>query len=279
MSQWDDGISKPDDPQWKQAVQLLKDSQRVAVFTGAGISAESGIATFRDEGGFWLRFPPDEFANWKGLMQVALLHPARMAEFLVAILEPVAQAEPNPGHRAIAELERFRQVTVITQNIDRLHQDAGSRMVHEIHGTLFEVVSLVARRHVRSVSRSDLREIVEKLRHLESAKWTSLAVMEAVQPIFGAGQDGFHRPNLVLFGDAMAEPAWSLAQQAVKDCDVLITVGTSGTVYPAALLVDQARAQGIATIVIDPETSGGDVWLRGNAADLLPKLVQELESP
>ena len=92
-------------PGWDEAVDLLRHSKRIVVFTGAGISAESGIATFRDDNGFWQRFPPDQFARWQGLVQTLFLQPQRFCDFLLAVLEPIARAQPNAGHLALAALE------------------------------------------------------------------------------------------------------------------------------------------------------------------------------
>src|SRR5262245_29474469 len=125
-----------------RAASWLRGARRIAVFTGAGVSAESGIPTFRDDSGLWQKFPPEQFACWDGLLKTALTEPRQLAEFLVAVIEPIAQAQPNPGHRAIADLEKHVPVTVITQNVDGLHQEAGSTTVREVHGSFFEVVTL-----------------------------------------------------------------------------------------------------------------------------------------
>src|SRR5262249_50413141 len=107
------------------ATLALRKAKRVVVFTGAGISAESGIPTFRDSDGFWQRFPPERFASWSGLLQTALTNPRSVAEFVLNVIEPIAAAQPNAGHQAVAELARRVQTTVVTQNIDALHQASG----------------------------------------------------------------------------------------------------------------------------------------------------------
>jgi len=109
----------------------LRSAHEVVVFTGAGVSAESGIPTFRDDGGFWRHFPVEEFASWRGLVRTAIRRPRRLAEFIHAVLHPIAAAKPNAAHRAIAAMEKHVGVTVVTQNIDNLHQEAGSTVVHE----------------------------------------------------------------------------------------------------------------------------------------------------
>src|SRR5580704_14259771 len=123
-----------DTDNWITAVLALRKARNVVVFTGAGISAESGIPTFRDADGFWQRFPPEQFATWSGLLRTALTRPQLVAEFVLNVVEPVAKAAPNAAHRAVAELQKYAKTSVVTQNIDGLHQSAGSTHVHEIHG-------------------------------------------------------------------------------------------------------------------------------------------------
>ena len=142
-----------------RAAQYLREARHVVVFTGAGASAESGIPTFRDPQGLWDRFPPEQFATWDGLARVALREPNRLAEFLYAVFEPIAAAEPHAGHLAIAAMERHTRVTVATQNIDNLHQDAGSTVVYEVHGSLFEIVTLGGR-FVRRLSRAEMLSLI-----------------------------------------------------------------------------------------------------------------------
>ena len=144
------------------AASCLRSAREVVVFTGAGVSAESGIPTFRDDEGFWRHFPVEQFATWNGLIRTAIRQPRRVAEFIHAVLRPVALAKPNAGHRAIANLEKHVGVTVVTQNIDNLHQDAGNTIVHEIHGSLFEVVTRRGR-FVRLLSRRDLSRMADSL--------------------------------------------------------------------------------------------------------------------
>jgi NAD-dependent deacetylase len=126
----------------REAAQQLKQARKIVVFTGAGVSAESGIGTFRDDDGLWTRFPPEQFANWESLLQIALRTPARAAQFFVALMQPIIAAQPNAGHRAIASLESRALVSVITQNIDALHEAAGSRAVYAVHGSLYETMYL-----------------------------------------------------------------------------------------------------------------------------------------
>ncbi len=261
--------------EFQQATGWLRAADKVVVFTGAGMSAASGIATFRDEGGFWQRFPPEEFANWKGLIQTAVLQPKRFAEFLIAILEPIANAAPNKAHRAIAKLEQFKPVEVITQNIDRLHHEAGSNRVHEIHGNLFEIVKFPSNDSIEVLTRENLLEIVQKVEEARANSWTGPKLLKAVNPLLGGSFQGMHRPNLVLFGDQLAEPDWTDATHAVHSCDLVISVGTSQSVYPAASLPSDAHDHGAKVIVVDPESGGGDLWFAEKSETFLPHLLAE----
>lgn len=269
-----------DGSEMARAAELLRQARHVVVFSGAGVSAESGIATFRDAGGVWEEFPPERFATLGGLMKTAASDPPEFARFLLAVVEPIARAEPNAAHRAAAELERHVQVTVITQNIDALHTDAGSTVVHEVHGSLFDIVSLRGR-FLRRLTREQMRELASGLREAMANRSGVTAVMGVLRPMLGLGIRGAHRPNVVLFGEGMAEPAWTLAQEAVRECDCMISVGTSGVVMPAAMLPMQAQAAGAALIEINPECSGdADHWLQGSADEQMPALVQHaFEAP
>jgi NAD-dependent deacetylase len=256
-----------------EASRFLRAAREIVVFTGAGISAESGISTFRDNEGLWRRFPPDRFATWEGLLKTAVADPRLFAEFLIAVLEPIAAARPNPGHLAIAELEKRARVTVVTQNIDGLHQAAGSTRVYEVHGSLFEIVSLKGR-FVKLLSRAEVMDLVVKLKDAVAGPLALPRILAAVRPVLGLGPTTIHRPKVVLFGEAMAEPAWSLAQEAAKSCDCLLTVGTSATVMPAALLPGMADSAGAHIISINPVPAEADINLTGPAATVLPALVK-----
>jgi NAD-dependent deacetylase len=259
-------------PSLAQAARWLHAAREVVVFTGAGVSAESGIPTFRDEAGFWQRFPVEDFATWRGLVRTALGRPRRLADFIHSVLHPIAVAKPNAAHRAIAEMERHTGVTVITQNIDNLHQEAGSTLVREVHGSLFEVVTCRGR-FLRLLSRRQLLHIAEALERIRQGKLVLPRLLLAVRPIAGLGLRGLHVPRFVLFGDAVAEPDWSRALEAACRCDCMIQVGTSGTVLPAAMLPMEAKAAGAKVITIDPSEAKGDIWLPGTATTVLPQLL------
>lgn len=259
---------------WITAVLALRKAKQVVVFTGAGISAKSGVPTFRDADGFWHRFPPDTFASWSGLLKTAVTDPHAVAEFVLNVVEPIANAAANAGHLAVAQLEQHVKTTVVTQNIDGLHQLAGSTEVCEIHGTLLEVINTSTGKLVQRFERHELIAIADSLRKYATRQQSLISFLGEFRQRYPFDWLGRHRPNLVLFGDSLAEPAWTRACQIVDACDVLLSVGTSGAVYPAAMLPDRAAAAGATVITIDPQISS-ECWLEGNAEVVLPKLVRD----
>jgi NAD-dependent deacetylase len=167
-------------------------------------------------------------------------------------------------------------VTVVTQNIDGLHQEAGSHCVWEVHGSAFSVVTLTGE-PVRRIERQELQEIVDRLHGAIHPVFDRSTAWQAVLPIISVDPERICRPNIVLFGEAMAEPDWSRATEAAEECDCLLMVGTSGVVYPAAMLPEQAKSAGADIIAVDPARGFCDVWLQGTAATMLPKLVGWIE--
>ena len=263
----------PNEANWEQAATYLRDARRVVAFTGAGISAESGIETFRDQGGFWTEFAPETFATFGGLTRTAILHPRRLARFLHSMLKPVAEAKPNAAHQAIAELEKHVDVTVVTQNVDGLHQEAGSTTVHEIHGSLFQIETL-RRRFVRRISRADLARMLQGLENA-TVSWTAAPrLILAIRSMVGLSRHGVVRPGVVLFEEELREPDWTNALEDSRRCDAMLVVGTSGVVAPAATLPYEAMAECGRVIAIDPyEPKNTDVWLQGTACQIVPELL------
>lgn len=261
------------DARLQHAADTLRTAQRPLVFTGAGISAESGIPTFRDADGFWTEFPPEQYATWAGLIKVASTRPRDLARFLHAVVAPIAQARPNAAHRALAEAERHLKITIVTQNIDGLHQAAGSTVVHEVHGSLLETMTDAGKFHAM-LSRADLQRVAESLQRAGQGRLTLPRILWAIRPLAGFDHRGVYRPKIVLFNDAMAEPAWSQAQQAAESADCVLQIGCSRQVYPAADLPSRARRHGATVITVDPHTEHGDISLRGAATELVPKLLE-----
>ncbi len=268
------------------AARALRDARRIVVFSGAGVSAESGIDTFRTEGGFWQRYPPEEFGTPMGLAKLYATDPARLARFLEELVGPIACAAPNPGHDALAALERGAaargaSVTVITQNVDALHQAAGSSVVHEVHGSMFDIVDAEGR-PLRHLERPELARIADALARAQRGPFKRARIARAIVPLIGLPAAGAwttprHRPSVVMFGEALAEPAWQRAQAAAAQADAVLVVGTSGLVYPAATIPEVAAAAGARLVEVGPERAFDGIWLPGKAGELLPRLVQRVD--
>jgi len=241
------------------AARALARARKVVVSTGAGVSRESGIATFRDpEEGIWRKYDPMQMATLEGYLR----DPAFVWAWYEHRFGKVAAAEPNPGHRAIAELEQlFPQLTVVTQNIDGLHQRAGSSDVIELHGSMHRFACL-HRQHC-GFSLEDLSGQDERPPRCP----------ECGELI---------RPDVVWFGEALPEDELRRAQQLSGTCDAMLVVGTSGVVYPAAALPLQASEAGAVVIDVNPEpgalTSQATIYLKGRGGDLLPRLVEEVRA-
>lgn len=233
--------------------QRVTAAERVVVFTGSGISQESGIGTFRGPGGLWERFRPEEVAT----PEAFAAHPERVSRWYAERFAAMRAAQPNPAHRAIAIWqELFPSLVVVTQNIDRLHQRAGSREVLELHGTLW--VSRCARCG---------REMPTE----------ELSPAEPSPVICSCG--GLFRPSVVWFGEPLPMDVFRRAEEEASAADLFVVVGTSGTVWPAAGLIEVAAASGATLVEVNrEETPFSDLaaaTLRGAAGELLPGLTEE----
>lgn len=236
------------------ALSALRDAQHVFVLTGSGISAESGVPTFRDaQSGLWSKYDPLELATPDAFRS----DPALVWRWYRWRRQLVARAAPNPGHLALVSLARLvPQFTLVTQNVDGLHQKAGSRDVIEFHGNLF------ANRCVNeNVIVTDVPESAE--------------VPQC--PNCGCPL----RPGVVWFGEAIPAMAMEIAIAASRQCDLFLSVGTSSTVWPAAGLAESAASNGASIIEINPEatplTSSSHHHLAGKSGEVLPELLDCLQ--
>ena len=239
------------------ARQLLRHAAHIAVLSGAGISAESGVPTFRDaQTGLWARFRPEELATEAAFRR----HPERVWDWYAERRASLAAVQPNAGHLALAEFERRHpgRLTVITQNVDGLHQRAGSQGVLALHGSLAED-----------------RWLDPCALHRQGA--CDVARAEPGRPPRCPQCGNPVRPAVIWFGEMLPEDALRQAEQAASRCDVMLVVGTAGAVYPAAGLADQARAVGAQVIIVNPHPSELDelahLRLAGSAAQVLPRLL------
>jgi NAD-dependent deacetylase len=242
----------------------------VVAFTGAGISQESGVPTFRDPGGLWERFDPERFGTWTGLAQEAMTHPDALAEFLAALRATIAHARPNAAHRALAELQHAGLVNaVITQNVDGLHQDAGSTDVIEIHGSLHRRICLMCGTEELVTRAVFLEGLGRAIAGLRTAFVPSLASILPRCPVCG----GPTRPGFVAFGEPPLrfEEAKALAASARS----MVVVGTAGEVEPAAMLPRLTRTAGAPVVHVGGESLvEADIDLQGRAARILPDVAR-----
>jgi len=265
----------------RAAAQLMAGAQKVVCFTGAGISAESGIPTFRGTGGIWERYPPSLFGNIPGLAVAFLFRPGRVRDFAAEAVEMIVGAEPNPGHRAIAEMERAGVVSsVITQNIDGLHEAAGSRSVHNVHGSLY--IFRCRRCGERTEANRDwLREAAQRLRSTWASRIALARTLKGLAPRCDRC-GGRKRPDIVFFGETLPADVMSAAYEEATSCDVMLVVGTSGLVYPAANLPVAAYERQAAIIEVNPEVSPlsgiAKIHLQGAASEMLPALWEAVSS-
>jgi NAD-dependent deacetylase len=235
-----------------RAASLVAQARQIAVLTGAGVSAESGIPTFRGLGGLWQGRDPMSLATPEAFRA----DPKLVWEFYNWRRDLVSKAMPNPAHFALAALaQRKANLTLITQNVDRLHQRAGSSNVLELHGNLFEV-------RCSGCGRTFDRTGV------------------VLPPLPRCADcDALLRPGVVWFGEALPADTWSAAERAVCASDVFLVVGTSAVVYPAAGLVGTARSFGVTIIEVNleptPVSGAVDIGLYGQAGDILPRLDRE----
>lgn len=250
-------------------VSALRDSDSVCVLTGAGVSAESGVPTFREaQTGLWAQHRPESLAT----MQAFLADPAFVWSWYRWRRELVTKVEPNPGHGALAELEsRYTHFTLVTQNVDGLHRRAGSRNVVEFHGDLFTDICI-----------NGCREAQATDRQAAQATDTPEAQGNDADDVPRCSQCGdLLRPGVVWFGEAIPEQALRDATAAASTCDVMLCIGTSAQVYPAAGLTELAKRHGAVTAEINPEPTGGpefDHVIRGPSGLILPDLVASLMS-
>jgi NAD-dependent deacetylase len=246
-------LSGPDPDALARARALLGGARRLVVFTGAGVSAESGIPTFRDAlEGLWARFEPERLATEAGFRA----DPALVWRWYAERRERVARAEPNAAHRAIAEsAQAGRAVTVVTQNVDGLHQRAGSREVIELHG------SIVRAKCLEGCGPAP-------------AGWEREARVPPTCPACGAPL----RPDVVWFGETLPAGAFEHAQRLAEEADAMLVVGTSGLVQPAASLPWAAVRRRRPGVVVDPNPTELDalatVCVRGSAVSVVPAILR-----
>jgi NAD-dependent deacetylase len=254
-------MQPPFDPDLDEALDLaahiLRGAKKVAALTGAGVSAESGLATFRGAGGLWEGHKVEDVATPRAFAR----DPALVWRFYNLRRANLGTVKPNPGHHALVALERrlgLGNFTLISQNVDGLHADAGSTNVLEIHGTI---------RHVRCTGCGVVEDRgVETLPELPRCQACNALL----------------RPNVVWFEEALPQAVWAKAEEAAAFCNCLLVIGTSAVVYPAAGLTELARNHYAEIIEVNltrtPASQQADVVLLGPSGVILPALLERVEA-
>lgn len=239
-----------------KVARWIDQARHAVALTGAGVSTESGIPDFRSDAGLWAAVDPMDVASTAGFEE----DPGRFYRFWIPKLAAIRDARPSAAHRFLARLEsRGRMQAVVTQNVDGLHQKAGSRRVLEMHGSFGRLECQVCGHAVDLQASIDLRE-------------------DADAPLCAECGSPRVKPSVVLFGD-MLGPVLGEAEAEIRDCDLLLCLGSSLAVFPVAGLVPLARRTGAKVVILNRETTGmddeADAVLRGELSDL----VQELAAP
>lgn len=243
------------DTQLQQAAELLRGAQRVVVLTGAGVSAESGIPTFREAlTGLWAQYDPTMLATPIAFQR----DPKLVWDFYEFRRELMRPAQPNPGHYALAELERLKPgLRIITQNVDDLHERAGSHHIIRLHGRIN------ANKCVKGCQGEPTLIDVSKLDYDDVPRCPFC--------------DAYVRPDVVWFGEMLPADALNSAIAASQDADLMLVVGTSGVVTPAADMPVYAKQSGARVVEINPTesaiTSIVDVWVPAPSGEALPRLL------
>jgi NAD-dependent deacetylase len=240
----------------KQAADDLAAARNVVALTGAGISVESGIPPFRGKGGLYEKFDPMEIASIDAFMR----DPARVWNVLVKEMKEVVDAaSPNDGHKGLAKLEEMGKLTtVITQNIDGLHQDAGNTDVIEFHGT-FAWQRCMDCHQKYETGKVDISKVPPRCRC-----------------------SGILRPDVVFIGEMIPQDALWRSRQAASDCDLMLVIGTSAEIQPAALMPGFAKESGAKVVEINPEKTPltreiSDYLIMGPAGEVMNQIILELE--
>ncbi len=237
----------------KETIDRISSAKTIVFFTGAGISAESGIPVFRGKDGIWNKLKPEELANFNAFLK----NPEMVWEWYNHRKKIIHDSKPNAAHLSIAELQNYLpKVIVITQNIDNLHRRAGSKIIYELHGN-------IERNYCVNCHKFYNREI------------------DLMYGIPKCECGGLIRPDVVWFGEFLPENQLNSAEKAAENCDVFFIVGTTGVVYPAASLVYTAKENGAYLIEVNIEKT--EISYLANesyfdkAGEILPAIIEKLK--
>jgi NAD-dependent protein deacetylase/lipoamidase len=241
-------------------VERLKNTNNVCVLTGAGVSKESGVPTFREADGLWKKFRPEELAN----VEAFINNPELVWEWYSWRRDLMSNVKPNAGHYALVDLEKyFKKFNLVTQNVDNLHIESGSENVIELHG------------NIQRNKCYDCGVTFEK-DDLDA----TFTFRKGHLPRCPKCITGLLRPDVVWFGEMLPEAAINKAWVESENCEVFLSVGTSSVVYPAAALPQQAKASGAFLVEINPTptelSSIADIAIQAPSGEILPEIVSRL---
>ena len=244
-----------DSQEIQRVAEDLFSAPRVIAFTGAGISVESGIPDFRSSTGLWSKYNPEEYAT----IDAFRADPRKVWKMLAGMIDLVVRAKPNPAHVGLADLEEIDKLhAVITQNVDGLHQAAGSRKVIELHGSnaTLSCLSCGSTFGAESFSLNDLPPTCGRCRSIL-------------------------KPDVVFFGEPLPWDAYNEAMEAARTCDLVLVIGTSAVVYPAADIPITAKEFGAKVIEVNIEPTSltdqvSDYLIEGRSAEIVPRIVARL---
>ena len=242
-----------------EATEIVKNSKKIVVFTGAGASTESGIADFRSEGGLWSRYEPSIYASYHYFLE----DPSKFWTMHNELVDIVVNAKPNPIHYAVVELEKLgKMIAIITQNVDGLHQRAGSGTynnipIYELHGSY---------------------EKLECIRCKKEFLFEEVETKNVKYPVCECS--GYIKPKVVLFGEPLRQSVIERAMNACRSCDCFLMIGSSLLVTPANFLPSIAKESGAKVIFVNRERTAmddiADIFLIGSGGEILPELIHRL---
>jgi len=235
---------------YNQLKLRLENAQSIVFFTGAGISAESGIATFRGNDGLWNKFKPEELASFDAFIK----NPDLVWAWYQYRRKILSEARPNNAHKAIVEFEKKYDVTTVTQNVDNLHHRAGSKVVYELHGN------------------------IERNYCIDCGKFFEINDLDS-QKVFKCDScEGLIRPDVVWFGEMLPEEQFNKSELSASRCDICFVVGTSSLVYPAANIPLIAKRNGAFIVEINLEKTSlsynADMTILGKAGEILTDILE-----
>lgn len=235
----------------EEFISKLKNAKKIVFFTGAGISAESGIPTFRGTDGIWNKMKPEELASFDGFMK----NPDLVWEWYQHRRHIINNVKPNAAHISIAQLENYFDITVVTQNIDNLHRRAGSTKIFELHGNIERNYCINCYTFYNDESLNEFKNV---------PKCNKCG--------------GLIRPDVVWFGEMLPQDQFNGGQNAAEWCDICFVVGTSAVVYPAAYIPQSAKSAGAYLVEINIEKTDlslfADYSIYGKAGEIIPQILE-----